>query len=146
VETSPCNVFTVLSTIYHSGFRFVENCALCTEFCAGLLAIKGIKEHEIEYYGVRNKSMAEHEGAPMQEVWIRLSSAKQVQKFVGDLVPLEGDFELISDCMLLDARSLMGIFGFDLSKPLRLKIYHDSLANLKAIEPYRVDVEGIEHE
>lgn len=82
----------------------------------------------------------------MQEVWIRLSSAKEVQKFVGDLVPLEGDFELVSDNMLLDARSLMGIFGFDLSRPLRLKIYHDSPANLAAVAPYRVDVEEAQHE
>mgnify|MGYP000869339706 CR=1 FL=1 len=82
----------------------------------------------------------------MQEVWIRLSTAKEVQRFVGDLVPLKGDFELISDHMLLDARSLMGIFGFDLSRPLRLKIYDDSPANLAAIAPYRVDVEETEHE
>ena len=82
----------------------------------------------------------------MQEVWIRLSSAKEVQKFVGDLVPLEGDFELVSDNMLLDARSLMGIFGFDLSRPLRLKIYQDSPVNLAAIAPYRVDVEETQHE
>lgn len=82
----------------------------------------------------------------MQEVWIRLSSAKQVQKFVGDLVPLKGDFELISDRMLLDARSLMGIFGFDLTRPLRLKIYQDSPENLAAIAPYRVDVEETQHE
>ena len=82
----------------------------------------------------------------MQEVWIRLSTAKEVQRFVGDLVPLKGDFELVSDHMLLDARSLMGIFGFDLSRPLRLKIYDDSSANLAAIAPYRVDVEETEHE
>ena len=82
----------------------------------------------------------------MQEVWIRLSTAKEVQRFVGDLVPLKGDFELISDHMLLDARSLMGIFGFDLSRPLRLKIYDDSPANLAAIAPYRVDEEETEHE
>ena len=82
----------------------------------------------------------------MQEVWIRLSSAKQVQKFVTDLMPLEGDFELVSDHMLLDARSLMGIFGFDLSQPLRLKIYRDNPTNLAAIKPYRVDVEEKKHE
>ena len=82
----------------------------------------------------------------MKEVWIRLSSAKQVQQFVGDLVPLQGDFELVSDHKLLDARSLMGIFGFDLTQPLRLKIYNDSPANLAAIKPYRVDVEGMANE
>ena len=82
----------------------------------------------------------------MQEVWIRLSSAREVQKFVAGLVPLHGDFELVSDHKLLDARSLMGIFGFDLSRPLRLKIYDESPVNLAAIAPYRVDVEETEHE
>ncbi len=82
----------------------------------------------------------------MKEVLIRLSSTKQVQQFVKDLVPLQGDFELVSDQYVLDARSLMGIFGFDLTQPLRLKIYNDNPVNLAAIAPYRVDVEEKEHE
>ena len=40
----------------------------------------------------------------------------------------------------------MGIFGFDLSRPLRLKIYDDNPANLAAIAPYQVDVEETIHE
>ncbi len=82
----------------------------------------------------------------MKEVLIRLSSTKQVQQFVKDLVPLQGDFELVSDQYVLDARSLMGIFGFDLTQPLHLKIYNDNPVNLTAIAPYRVDVEEKEHE
>ena len=81
----------------------------------------------------------------MQEVWIRLTSARQVQKFVSDLVPLEGDFELVSDHKLLDARSLMGIFGFDLTRPLRLRIYRDSPESMAAIASYRADREDAEH-
>lgn len=82
----------------------------------------------------------------MRDVWIRLSSAKQVQRFVSSLVPLAGDFELIAAQYVLDARSLMGIFGFDLSKPLHLKIYHDSPENLAAIQPYLADMEETPHE
>ena len=59
----------------------------------------------------------------MQEVRIRLSSAKQVQKFVGALAPLEGDFELIADHFILDARSFMGIFAFDLSQSQYISRY-----------------------
>ena len=40
----------------------------------------------------------------------------------------------------------MGIFGFDLTQPLRLKIYNDSPANLAAIKPYRVDREEMANE
>lgn len=72
----------------------------------------------------------------MQSVWIRLGSVRQVQQFVGTLTGLKGDFELVSGQYILDARSLMGILGFDLSKPLRLKVYNDSPENLAALTPY----------
>lgn len=72
----------------------------------------------------------------MKYVEVYLPTPTQVQKFVGTLVALKGDFELISDNQILDARSLMGIFGFDLSKPIKLKIHNDSPENLKAIAPF----------
>lgn len=82
----------------------------------------------------------------MKVVLIRLSSAKQVQNFVDALVPLEGDFELIAYNFILDARSFMGIFALDLTKPLRLKIHNDSIENMMAIEPFRIDTENTDHE
>lgn len=82
----------------------------------------------------------------MKEVWIRLSSARQIQKFSGTIAPLKGDFELVSDHIILDARSFMGIFAFDLTRPMRLKIYNDSPENLAAVAPYRVNVEETDHE
>jgi hypothetical protein len=75
----------------------------------------------------------------MREAMIRLSSVKDVQRFVSAITPLKGDFELISDQLILDARSLMGIFGFDLSMPLRLKIYEDSPVNMTALKSFLVD-------
>lgn len=82
----------------------------------------------------------------MKEVWIRLPSTKQVQRFVSALTALPGDFELVDRQYVLDARSLMGIFGFDLSRPLRLKIYQDSPEALAAISPFLADMEGEIHE
>ena len=82
----------------------------------------------------------------MREVNISLPTVRDVQSFVGALVPLAGDFELISGQFVLDARSLMGIFGFDLSKPIRLRIYNDTLQNVEAIQPFVVEEEGVEHE
>ena len=75
----------------------------------------------------------------MREISIRLSSVKEVQRFVGTLASLPGDFELTSGPFVLDARSLMGIFGFDLTKPLTLKIYADRPETLAALLPYRAD-------
>lgn len=81
----------------------------------------------------------------MQSVWIRLGSVRQVQQFVGTLTGLKGDFELVSGQYILDARSLMGILGFDLSKPLRLKVYNDSPENLAALTPY-INMEDVPDE
>jgi len=82
----------------------------------------------------------------MKDIWIRLSSVQDVQRFVGALVPLEGDFEFIADHLILDARSLMGIFGLDLKHPLHLRVYNDSPENMAALAPYRTDTEDTEHE
>ncbi|NLV57515.1 MAG: HPr family phosphocarrier protein [Clostridiales bacterium] len=77
----------------------------------------------------------------MTEINIRLSSVRDVQKFVGTLTTLPGDFELTRGAYVLDARSLMGIFGFDLTKPLRLRVHDDRPETLAAIRPYQVDGE-----
>lgn len=78
----------------------------------------------------------------MKEVLVSLPTVQQVQQFVNTLAPLQGDFELTSDQYVLDARSLMGIFGFDLTKPISLKIYNDSTTNMEAIKPFIADNGG----
>ena len=82
----------------------------------------------------------------MKEVLVRLPSVETVQRFVAALTPLQGDFELLSERITLDARSLMGIFGFDLSKPIRLKIYHATEQNLVAIQPFLAETEEKKNE
>ena len=82
----------------------------------------------------------------MQQVYIRLTSAEQVQRFVKTLTTLNGDFELISGKHILDARSLMGLFSLDLSHPIPLKVYNDCAENLSAIAPYLSEAEENNHE
>lgn len=82
----------------------------------------------------------------MRQVLIRLRSTEQVQSFVRTLTALSGDFELISGKYILDARSLMGLFSLDLSRPIALKMYDDSAENLEAIAPYTVAEEVQGHE
>lgn len=72
----------------------------------------------------------------MKEVYVRLQTVEEVHSFVKAINPLKGDFELVSGSYVLDARSLMGIFAFDLTKPILLKVYNDSEENMKAVEPF----------
>lgn len=81
----------------------------------------------------------------MRQVHIRLTSSDQVQSFVKTLSMLNGDFELIPGNHILDARSLMGLFSLDLSRPIPLKIYNDCAENLEALAPYLLD-EVTDHE
>ena len=82
----------------------------------------------------------------MKDIWIRLSSAQDVQRFVSTLVPLKGDFEFIGEHVILDARSLMGIFGLDLTRPLRLRVYVENPETMAALAPYRADTEETDDE
>lgn len=72
----------------------------------------------------------------MKNVYINLPTPERVQAFVEQLSGLEGDFELIAGKYILDARSLMGIFSLDLTKPIQLKIYDDSPVTLEALQPF----------
>lgn len=59
----------------------------------------------------------------MQSVQVSINTVEKVKSFVNDLAMFEYDFELVSDRFVVDAKSIMGIFSLDLSKPLRLNIY-----------------------
>jgi len=72
----------------------------------------------------------------MRDVYIYLPTIDRVQRFVSALTKLDGDFELIRDQYILDARSLMGIFNLDLSSPVLLRVYNDNAENMAAIAPY----------
>ena len=65
----------------------------------------------------------------MKSINISLNSIDKVKSFVNIITSYEGDFDLASDRYVVDAKSIMGIFSLDLSKPVRLDI-HDE----KAIE------------
>ena len=49
------------------------------------------------------------------------------------LVSMISDFDLVSGRYVIDAKSIMGIFSLDLSKPIRLDI-HDDIEADKVIE------------
>lgn len=75
----------------------------------------------------------------MNSVQISLNSIEKVKSFVNDIAGFEADFDLVSGRYVIDAKSIMGIFSLDLSKPITLNIHaDDTTAILEALKPYIV--------
>lgn len=74
------------------------------------------------------------------DVQIRLDSIEKVKDFVNTVNRFKTDFDLSSGRYIIDAKSIMGIFSIDLSKPLTLTIHEtDEMPEImKALEPYIV--------
>jgi len=75
----------------------------------------------------------EKRGNSMHSVYISLPTVESVQKFVEQISPLEGNIDLLSGDYVLDAKSLMGIFSLDLTKPIELIVEKDTEEAMRAI-------------
>ena len=67
----------------------------------------------------------------MKTLRISLNSIDKVKSFVNDITKFENDFDLVSGRYVIDAKSIMGIFSLDLSKPIDLNIHAEE--NIDAI-------------
>ena len=61
----------------------------------------------------------------MKTVKISLNSIDKVKTFVNEINRFESDFDLVSGRYVIDAKSIMGIFSLDISKPIDLNIHTD---------------------
>lgn len=68
----------------------------------------------------------------MRTVEISLNSIDKVKSFVNTINNFDFDCDLISGRYVIDAKSIMGIFSLDLSKPITLNIHADE-ANVDAV-------------
>lgn len=62
-----------------------------------------------------------------------------MEGFVNNISQFEGCFDLISGRYAVDAKSVMGIFSFDLSQELEFRIWETSKKEseiMKAIKPF----------
>ena len=77
----------------------------------------------------------------MRTVHISLNSIDKVKSFVNDLAKFDVDFDLVSGRYIIDAKSIMGIFSLDLSKPIDLNIHAESNIDgiLSTLSPYIID-------
>ena len=78
----------------------------------------------------------------MKTVSISLNSIDKVKAFVNDISKYDFDYDLVSGRYVIDAKSIMGIFSLDLSKPIDLNIHADGAALdnvMQIISKYTID-------
>ena len=77
----------------------------------------------------------------MKTVKISLNSIDKVKSFVNDITKFDYDFDLVSGLYVIDAKSIMGIFSLDLSKPIDLNIHADDNVEeiMEMLKPYLCD-------
>ena len=66
----------------------------------------------------------------MNKTTVMLGTINDVKNFVAVVTQCDYDVDLISGRYAVDAKSIMGIFSLDLSKPLTVEIYNDDCAEL----------------
>lgn len=76
----------------------------------------------------------------MKTVEISLNSIDKVKSFVNIITKFDYDFDLISGRYVIDAKSIMGIFSLDLSKPIQLNIHmeNEDAEMMEALAPYLI--------
>ncbi|MBR4590370.1 MAG: HPr family phosphocarrier protein [Bacteroidaceae bacterium] len=65
---------------------------------------------------------------------ISINTIDKVKRFVNLTNRCEADVDIISGRLLVDAKSIMGIFSMDLTRPMTL-IVHES--NIEKLEEYK---------
>ena len=78
----------------------------------------------------------------MKTVQISLNSIDKVKSFVNTITKYDNDFDLVSGRYVIDAKSIMGIFSLDLSKPIDLNIHAEGStldSILAVVTPYVIE-------
>ena len=78
----------------------------------------------------------------MKTATIRLSLVENVNKFVNIVTRYPFEMDLRAGRHVVDAKSILGIFSLDLSKPITLEVYSDDCQQLmEEIAPFMTDEE-----
>ena len=62
-----------------------------------------------------------------KRITVNLNDIKKVGKFVNEMSTFESDIDIISRHYICDAKSIMGVLSFDLSKPVEVEIISDNI-------------------
>ena len=79
----------------------------------------------------------------MQQVNVKFKDVRQVEQFVKIIEKFETHFDLGSEQRVVNAKSILGVFALDLTKPLSLSYSSKDTVIIDKIEPfiYRGDEE-----
>ena len=78
----------------------------------------------------------------MKSVMIRLSLVENVNNFVNIVTRYPYEMDLRAGRHVVDAKSILGIFSLDLSRPITLEIYSDDCDDLmENIAPFLCEEE-----
>ena len=71
---------------------------------------------------------------------VQIDSMDKIRQFVNIMNGFSGRFDLVSGCSYVNAKSVMGVFSLDISRPLALYIYNDENAEpvLEAIHSFEI--------
>ena len=73
----------------------------------------------------------------MNTVVIKLKEIKDVYDFVAVVTAYPGELDIVSGRYRVNAKSVMGIFALDLTKPLNLEIFGDDTVEIEEkLKPY----------
>ena len=73
----------------------------------------------------------------MKSFNVLLNSINDIKNFVNIVSKYDYDIDLTSGRYVVDAKSIMGIFSLDLSKPIKMEIHNDDSDDLVAeLKPY----------
>ena len=77
----------------------------------------------------------------MKTVKISLNSIDKVKAFVNEVTKYDAEFDLVSGRYVIDAKSIMGIFSLDLSKPIDLAIHTETNLDeiMEVLKPYIIE-------
>ena len=71
---------------------------------------------------------------------IALHSIDDVKRFVNTVNRYDFDVDLTSGRYVVDAKSIMGIFSLDLSKPIKVEVYSDDAdAFINEVKAFVID-------
>lgn len=76
----------------------------------------------------------------MKNFNIMLNSINDVKTFVNSVNKYDFDVDLTSGRYVVDAKSIMGIFSLDLSKPIKVEVYSEDVGEfMDEMKPFIID-------